>query len=636
MLKIPKLFNRKKEIDETESSEEEFKLQGLTEQEADIIAPPSIIERMPGENNATDYWVEFGDNTGGASYLRTWFLKFTGRTTFVGMFDPIMLSEGDGAVDITVSIEPAEISHEINVISNRIAVLRAELTQEHNPGKVGAMMQELSDLEEQLGRLRVNAEKLFNTSVALNVSSNTPDKLRRLSRTIIKRLSGMGIRFNAADTRQLEAWRHTVGIGPKVIAKPHIKEMESSNVADFFLFGYGGLSHRKGVLLGFDHFRRPVFYDGWDRRLNNSNMVVFGRAGSGKSFAIKVLTRRSAALGISTGIIDPEREYKNLVLAMNGPYAELSPKHADYQRLNYYDVREEEDERGRVFVDIEEAYQGVQAVIFKMIRTVDESALTGAVKVAVHDTTIKLYKQFNINSSPESLYELVNNEYVIKEMPTLYDHYQLMLQDERLSGVTPLIKLFTREGGDDSKAIFDGQSTFKIGEGRVFGISTADLDEEWMKPIGSFIANKWTWERFGKKDRFRKKRIISDEAQLQMEDPEQAKWLENAYRRGRKLNVSMCAVTQGFEVFLRVPEGMGILKNAPTKLLLRQESIDIDAVQGKFNLAEGEARFLLTASAGVGILRVNEESTIVSIQPTANEYWLYTTNPNDYEQGIGA
>lgn len=80
---------------------------------------------------------------------------------------------------------------------------------------------------------------------------------------------------------------------------------------------------------------------------------------------------------------------------------------------------------------------------------------------------------------------------------------------------------------------------------------------------------------------------------------------------------------------MRKEQGMGILKNAPTKLLLRQEPIDIDSVQGRFALSEGEAKFLLSASDGLGILKVDEESTVVQIQATPQEYWLYTTNPND-------
>lgn len=150
----------------------------------------------------------------------------------------------------------------------------------------------------------------------------------------------------------------------------------------------------------------------------------------------------------------------------------------------------------------------------------------------------------------------------------------------------------------------------------------------------NFRFNKMDMGEICKKDRTQKKRIVVDESQLMMEEEEEAKWLENSYRRGRKLNVSMCAVTQGFEVFLRKPEGMGILKNAPTKLLLRQEAIDIEAVQGKFNLASGEAAFLLKANSGVGILKVDEESTIVQMQATDNEYWLYTTNPNDYAEAV--
>ncbi|KQN97035.1 VirB4 family type IV secretion system protein [Paenibacillus sp. Leaf72] len=630
-----KLFPRKK--DNQTKNENSFTIKGgLTEHEAEMISPPTIIERLPGEKDATDYWVEFGDNTGGARYLRSWFMKFTGRTTWVGMLDPIMLAEGEAAVDLTVAVEPAEANIVMNQLANRIAVLRAELTTQHNSAKSGAMLQELEDLEGQMSRLRVNEEKLFNTSVTMNVAANQPEKLRRLGRTIIKRLGAMGVKFQAADTRQLETWRHSLGIGNRENIKDTYREMESSNVADFFLFGYGGLSHRRGVLLGFDHYNRPVFYDGWDRRLANQHMVVFGRAGSGKSFSIKVLTRRSAMIGIQTGIIDPEREYKNLVLAMGGSYAELSPKEADHERINIYEVSEEEDEHGRILVNIDEASKGVQAVIFKMIRTVAPDLLSGAVKVAVHNTVNDLYKNFEIDESPESLYELVQDEWVNKRMPELFDHYLLMKDHPDLQGIHPIIKMFTREGGDPNKAIFDGPSTFSIREAPVFGISSADLDDEWMKPIGTFIATKWVWERFAKKNRQQPKRIIAEEAQLMMENPEEARWLENAYRRGRKLNVSMCAVTQGFEVFLRVPEGMGILKNAPTKLLLRQESIDIDAVQGKFDLAEGEARFLLTASSGIGILKVDEESTIVRIQATENEYWQYTTNPNDFNDYVNA
>ena len=139
--------------------------------------------------------------------------------------------------------------------------------------------------------------------------------------------------------------------------------METSNIADLFPFGYGGLSHRTGVILGFDHYNRPVFFDNWDRRLSNYNMVIFGRSGAGKSFGIKTITRRSAIAGIRTAIIEPEREYRNLLNAMKCPYIELSPRSDNPSQLNIYDVEEEENDEGRMEVNLEEAMQSVQSFI---------------------------------------------------------------------------------------------------------------------------------------------------------------------------------------------------------------------------------------------------------------------------------
>jgi len=156
------------------------------------------------------------------------------------------------------------------------------------------------------------------------------------------------------------------------------------------------------------------------------------------------------------------------------------------------------------------------------------------------------------------------------------------------------------------------------------------MDEDIMRPIGLFVATKWVWEKFGKNWKI-KKRIVTDESQTMMDENsiETAKWLEDAYRRARKRNISMCAITQGFEVFLRLPQGMGILKNASTKFLLRQESIDISAVQDRFSLSEGEAEFLLTASKGYGIVKVNNDASIFYGDVTESEYNMFTSDPND-------
>mgnify|MGYP001202525872 FL=1 len=608
------------------------KMRGLSQREAQVIAPPNIIERRPGEDDgqggqATDYWVEIGGETG-PRYERNLFAQFTGRTTWLGMLDPLFIPEGnEGDVDVSLTFDPMDTNAEMRRLSVRDAKLRADLMLEETPSRISEIQQELHDLGEQMSRLRVNAEKKFNVSMQVTYSAKDPDSLRKVGRSITKRMGSQGITFKTADTKQLEAWRHGLGVGDRSKFDGFTGEMETSNIADLFPFGYGGLSHRTGVILGFDHYNRPVFFDNWDRRLSNYNMVIFGRSGAGKSFGIKTITRRSAIAGIRTAIIEPEREYRNLLNAMKCPYIELSPRSDNPSQLNIYDVEEEENDEGRMEVNLEEAMQSVRAVLYKMIRMIDPEALTGQVKVAFHETLRQLYvDKFGITEDPSSLYETPSRK---KQMPTLSDHYEIIKEHPDLKEIAAIIRLYTRDYGNRQQSIFDGPSTVDLKNPMAFAISVADLDEEMIKPIGNLVATKWTWERFAKKNPKQKKRLIVDEAQTFMAHDEEANWFENAYRRARKLNTGMCAVTQGFEVFMQKEQGMGILKNAPTKLLLRQEPIDIEAVQGRFAFSEGEAKFLLSASDGLGILKVDEESTIVQIHATSQEYWLYTTDPNE-------
>ncbi|MDT3417184.1 type IV secretory pathway VirB4 component [Brevibacillus aydinogluensis] len=608
---------------------EENVQRSFSEKESAVMSPSVLIERAP--DALGDYRLEIGNNTTGAKYVRTWFAKLTGRTTWTGMFDRLLLSSGEADLDFTVAVEPVDVSIEINRMAQRIAVLQVDIANTHHPAKLGSLYQELHDLEQQMSRLRTNEEKLFNTSFMVSIGANQYETLQRVSRILIKAMASIGMVFKAADTRQLHAFTHAVGIGERSRFDDTYMQMESSNVADSFIFGYGGLSHRKGIILGLDHYNRPVFYDNWHPSLANYNGLIFGRSGAGKSFAKKIIIRRRWTLGIPTAIVDLHREYKDLVESMDGPYIELNPQEETYHRINLYEVREEIDKNGRRFVNLEDSYKAILPFLFKIIRLLDESELTGHVKVALDETLRALYEKWEITTDPESLY--ITDETgrkVLKPMPTLYDHYKLMLEHEKLQRVAPFIRMFTRESGDPSRSIFDGESTFDLTEIRPMAISLFGLDKEFMQPLGMFVAMKWLTENFIKKNRL-KKVLFVDEAQHLLEREEDAIGLENAYREFRKLNAGIWIATQGFEVLMRVPQGMGILKNSPTKLLLRQEAIDIEAVQGKFDLSEGEAMRLLSAPKGVGILKVDEESTIVRLLATPEEYWRYTTDANDWE-----
>lgn len=594
----------------------------------DLIAP-SLIKEKDGGN---DYWVELGATTEPVRFCRSFFAAITGGNTYAGMLSPLYLADfGEADCDIALHVTPVDPVRTLRDLEIKIAQLEAEYGEEKNSARRQSLLMQIEELRARHSGLRTGSEKAFMAAIQAMVSSTDFESFKKFCNLLVKRFAGRGIHLRAADTRQLEALMQMTPLDQTIIKRP-FRDMESSNVADLLPFGVGGLRHKTGIILGQDPQGGLILYDSWHHTLGNYNIVIFGRSGFGKSFLIKLITARSIPLGIRTAIIDPENEYENLMVGLGCPYIRLAPGSKD--RINIFDVDVEEDEDGRSQVNLDEAVQAVQAVVFRMLRIYDPSVLTGQVKVLLQEKIRQLYSDRGITENPASIFEgewvgdTINVAGRKKAMPTLSDLHDLMEQEPELKDAARIIKSFTRKAGSGAQSIFDCQSTVNIKNLPAVAFSLAGLEEEVLKPLGTFVATKWVWEQFGRDRRIRK-RIITDETQIMMSSPETAEWVENAFRRARKRNISMCAGTQGFEVFLRVPQGLGVLKNASTKFLMRQESIDIDAVKEKFALSEGEATFLQTAKKGWGIVKADTDASVFYGKVTDEEYAWFTSDPNE-------
>lgn len=609
--------------------------------EKDLVVPSVIKEVGPKESTSRGYHVEIGATNEAVRYYRSFFAQLTGATTYAGMLNQMYLGDfGDGDNDTVIHVWPADSTRTMYELSRRISGLESDLLREENNNKRASLIQAIQDLREQQNRLRKRLEQLFFVTIQVTASALSEKSLYQYCNALVKRFAGQQIHLRAADTRQLDAFLSATPLGKTGEFKGFARAMETSCVADLFPFGQGSISHTSGIVIGQDPYGRPVFFDGFHpdpKVLANYNIVVFGEAGHGKSFTVKKLALRSAVIGIRTAINDPGLEYKAVMKRMGCPYIELSPRSED--RINIFDVEEQEDSDGKVTLDLESSIKAAQAVVFKMIRSIDPNpeVLNGTVKIAIQEQIARLYEERGITNDPASLYEtsrvMSDGRYTMqkikKKMPVLSDLYELMQKDPRTQRVAEFIKAFTQYGSSLSQAIFDTETNVDIRNAPMFAFSLNDLDPDIMKPLGSFIVTKWLWERFAKKNPRQRKRIIIDEAQLLMQDEETAAWMENAWRQARKFNTSMCAVTQGFEVMARVPQGAGILKNSPTKILLRQHSRDIEIAKKEFDLSDGEAQFLLMTEPGHGIFKVDQESTQIYIDYFPEEYILFNTNPND-------
>ncbi|MCL6612436.1 MAG: hypothetical protein K6T66_12920 [Peptococcaceae bacterium] len=619
----------------------------------DFIAPSIVKEIIPGDRNmlgqrCSDYYVEVGGTAEMVRYFRSFYAALTTGYTCAGMLSGLFAGDfGEADCDVAVHVMPTDSERTLWNLEQKIAQKEVAFKEEPNPARKQRILREIQDLQRQHANLVSGDETVMNTAIQVLASATDLEVFKRFCTMLIKSFAGKGIVLRPADGNQLTALLNMTPLDPGRIWYP-FRNAEASNLADWFPFGLGGIRHRDGIVIGEDNLGKLVFFNPWHHGNGNYNIVIFGRSGFGKSFLIKLMVARllvtpiltqSGPKDVRVAIIDPapEKEYRNLMCALGFPHIELSP-HGDH-RINMFDLYDQEDEDGRVRVNVEETVKAVRAVVFRMIRGYDnrDEILAGNVKIKIENLIKKLYSDRGITEDPDDLYDPVRAagpefhlERRKKTMPVLSDLYDLMKDDPELGKAAEILRTFTRYGGSKSNSIFDCQSNVDISKCQAFTICVADLDEEILRPLGLFVATKWTWEIFGS-HRSVPKMIVTDESQLIMDKsvPELAGWLENAFRRSRKKNISMCSATQGFEVFLRVEQGLGVLKNSTTKILLKQDSVDIEAVQEKFNLSEGEAACTLLFKKGQGIIKVDNDSALINITHTPREYMMFTSDPND-------
>ena len=611
----------------------------------DFISPSMIKETLPKEHSSqgikmTDYTVEIGGTADYSRYYRSFFAEITAGNTWAGMLDSLVIGDfGEADMDLAIHIRPAANDRELEAIGRRISGLLSDLTTERDFSKKESMKDEIQDLKARQARIRRNIERSFRVSIQAIASSTDWKELRKYCNSLVKRFSGRSIVLRAADGRQLDALRAVLPLSTTNVSKEHFLSFESSNVSDLFPFGHGGISHRTGIILGRDNLRKPVFLDNWHPSLTNQHMCVIGRSGAGKTYVVMTIINRNVHIKKRVAILDWKGEYRDYMLAMNCPFIELS-EHS-YDRLNPYDVDITELPDGSRYVDIEEAANAVQALAFKMISVYDRTFLTGEVQVFIGNAIREQYKEAKINKDIGSLYITESGpsdgKFKIKKamrpMPELNGLYSRMRDSdsEMVKKAAELLRPFTKLGNMPSYAIFDGQSTVEVKNVPIFAIALNQLDKKIMRPIGLVVAERWITEKWAKRNPELQKFTVIEECQNIFNDPDVGGvWAESAYREGRSTNTGIVSVTQGLEVYTKSDAGIAAIKNSPIKIIGIQEQLDIDSVQGKLHLTEGEAHFLVNqATRGRVVLKVNNESTIVNVEATEFEHMLFTTDPND-------
>jgi len=552
------------------------------------------------------------------------------------------LSESSSQTDLNRTINELE--------SERIvAIDRGDINRER------ILAQKRMEAEELRDEIAAGFNKLFQSTMVCTMFAYSIDELNKTTELLSSEMSKTLIGIKPAWAIQEEAFKTNLPFNENKLNKSHT--FDRSSMGTVFPFFSSEVGHENGIPLGFNkQTGLPILFDNFNSSLTNYNMVIFGKSGAGKGVTIKTLTSRSSVLmGIESLALDAEGEYGVVAEALGGINVTISPNSQTI--INLFDLEPEiiKDEitgRERIVLNVENKVEDVTQALLTMARGSTRSTeVNELTKQIIAETVAEEYYSLGINNDIESLYKKENvknfsKEYigrVKKEMPTIGSWYKTIAkkaeindnQDYRFhySYLIKVMKQYVREY-DGQMAYFDGQSTFELLEGVPFiNLDISQLEERFARPLAQQILLSWIWEKYVKKNsedksKASRKRVLIDEAWMLLPYPEAVDFLNTMARRARKRNVSLAVISQKFQDFYEKSEVQAVLTSSDTKLFLAQDKSEIQYIKEVFKLSEGEASFLTTCSRGEGLLKVGEDTAILSIRPTKKEFEFVETNLN--------
>lgn len=591
----------------------------------DLIAPASFDRSNP------EYLIV------GKKYVRNFIMQGFPQQAYISWLDEIYNYNGD--MDTIIHIDPCDDRVALDALTAKITQFEAQLATETEKGdirNITRLRDTVQGLYDERSKLERNTERLYQVQIACNLYSDSKENLDKETQKFDNKLRGRKIYMMPTYLRQDDGYKSVLPIGKSYVEDMY-RNFNSGALTACFPFYNSDISHENGVFCGVNMSTwTPISIDFYDRKkLNNSNITVIGKAGTGKTFFVSLLTMRSVLRGIRTVIIDPEGEYRKLTEVLGGSYIYIAPDSTD--NINPFDIEEADvlDEdgfpTGIKTVSINDKASDVLNLIAVMAK-----GLTGGQLSIVSQIIQELYYDIGITEDPKTLYitepyfDPVTKEFfhdgMKKPMPTFSDFYDKLEEfgrsknDSEILSLANALKIFKKGG---IYGMFDCHTSGTLSDFKNAPIVTFDiskLEEGVLRPIGMYIALSWTWEKFIKKNPHIKKRIVCDEAWMLVSknmagSAYTAGFLENCARRIRKRNGGLLCASQNFTEFAESSQGQAVLTNAMVNIFLGQDSTDIDALQDTFKLSDGEKLFLLRAKRGEMLIRMNGESSISLVVP---------------------
>ncbi len=416
----------------------------------------------------------------------------------------------------------------------------------------------LQDVVKLISDLRRNKEPLLHTAVFIELKASNEDKLKELQSDILMELTRSKMMVDRLLLRQKEGMLSVVPFGSNQFGALYERVLPASSVANLYPLNYSGKTDPNGFYIGRDKHGTNIIVD-FDKRSDdktNSNVLILGNSGQGKSYLMKLLLTNLRLSGKNIVILDPEAEYEELTNNLGGTYLDFMS--GEYM-INPLEPKMWSNGKNENSENVPETFKKATRLsqhvsylkdFFRSYKDFSDNEID-----TLELMLLKLYARFGIDDFTDfdnlksenypimsDLYELIEQEFIIFDSSKKHLYTEEMLQNICL-GLHSMCK------GAESQ-YFNGHTNIGGDEFLCFGVKgLLDTNKKLKDTLLFNILGYMSNELLGKGNTV----AAIDELYLFLTNLTAIEYIRNAMKRVRKKESAMVLASQNIDDFL-IPE----------------------------------------------------------------------------------
>lgn len=500
-----------------------------------------------------------------------------------------------GAI-FSINIEPTDNAELIDSLDSRIRDASGLAQVTRNESSRQLKEREIEEASEIISRMIQNNEVVSYLTIYILVSAEEEEELKRKCKEV-----EMEMQRQKLKVRHLT--NYLIMSGFKAIApfftiqtelsKNFKRNILTSTFTGGFLFNTETFIDQGGYYWGINQNGGIVIFNIWkqDAGRTNSNMIVVGSSGSGKSMAVKHMIINELPT-TRLLVIDPENEYSYLCNQLKGKMIDCNGDKKGI--LNPLQVRNNsDDETGKNALSLH--FQFLQTffqILYPSLTEIEFSKLDLVLE--------ELYEKFNINKDTD-ISRLKNTDFpILEDLYFLLENKNKEKQDETLEKLLALIRPICI---GQASNIWNGYTNIEVDTRlTVFNTSTMQKFQIQYKRAQYYNILSYAWDILSKNAKERTM-LIADECHILVDPniPQTLEYVKYISKMARKHNSSIVVITQSIEDFLNEKirlYGQSLLTNSTYKMFFKADGKDLKDIVNTFKLTEQEEKMILNAKVG--------------------------------------